>query len=260
MDLSEVHTREIEMLKYFNSFCKSNNLLYMIDGGTLLGSIRHGGFIPWDDDVDVIMMRSQYERLKSLGEKFENENYRLLFIENTSDYYYPFIKMIDKRTKLIEYNLQEIEELGLFIDVFPIDNLPNSKLKKTLFIKSMGIVRRLRTTNAQLSTVTSNKIKKIFFPIVKKISIRFLAKVLDKFSQKYNSEKSSECANLVGNPRENFFSNSWFQHINYSKFESLNLPIPGNYIAYLEVNYGDYMKLPPVEQRINHGLNIIKRH
>ena len=77
MDLSEVHTREIEMLKYFNSFCKSNNLLYMIDGGTLLGSIRHGGFIPWDDDVDVIMMRSQYERLKSLGEKFENENYRL---------------------------------------------------------------------------------------------------------------------------------------------------------------------------------------
>ena len=122
----ELKRIELDILKVIHQFCKENGVDYYLCGGTLLGAVRHGGFIPWDDDIDIYMPRPDYERFISC---FKEENYRVLTFRSTRGYPLPFVKVCDCRTVLREKLGPDIPECGVFVDVFPLDGLSNEMEK-----------------------------------------------------------------------------------------------------------------------------------
>ena len=112
----EVKQVELGILDYINSICKEHKIEYFLDYGTLLGAIRHKGFIPWDDDIDICMTRKNYERFVSVFSKDDKSNYKLLSMETSSSYYYEFGKVVDTRTVLNETETIELPGMGIWVD------------------------------------------------------------------------------------------------------------------------------------------------
>ncbi len=129
LNLDEIKKIEFEILIAFDTVCKEHNLRYGLSGGTLLGAIRHGGFIPWDDDIDVVMPRPDYERLIDISNKVFND--RLFFSTPKTDYntVHAYGKLYDMRTELIEFPDSKRLKSHVYIDVFPLDGLPNDANK-----------------------------------------------------------------------------------------------------------------------------------
>ena len=132
--VEELQKIELEILKYIDKVCKENNLTYFLAYGTLIGAIRHKGFIPWDDDVDIQMPRDDYNKLCDIL-KEENGRYKLLDHKEGLGYIYPFAKVIDSNTRLIETGLTETVNMGVYIDIFPIDGTPNDFKKRKKYLK-----------------------------------------------------------------------------------------------------------------------------
>ena len=127
----------LDILLRIDHLCKHNNLRYMISYGTLLGAVRHQGFIPWDDDIDIVMPRKDYDLLCKVVNKSDC-NLRFLCPETSEDTIYPYGKICDIRTKLKESNFIEVEGYGAYVDVFPLDYLPDSdKEEMKLYKKSI---------------------------------------------------------------------------------------------------------------------------
>ena len=140
IDLDELRKLQIDILNDIDNFCKKNKINYWIDCGTLLGAIRHSGYIPWDDDIDIGMLRDDYDKfVKSYNRK--GNRYQLNAVEINNDYYYPFGKVFDTKTVLYEPDENGIKT-AVFVDVFVYDNAPDDdqKLKKMYDKKSLILV------------------------------------------------------------------------------------------------------------------------
>lgn len=262
VELSELKGIQINILKYVKEICNEYGLRYYLCGGTLLGAIRHKGFIPWDDDIDIFMPIDDYKKFIELfnKNKIDSKNYVLLDPYYTKDYYYFFSKLSDKRTILIENNRPRIENLGVNIDIFPICGLPNKKEERTLFINSLKEnYNKFFKTNDVLWNHANNKSKKIIKTIVR--------------YPYYLLNKNKNIKNKVLNMMEEYpFDSSElvaFYFTIYSidkeitrrevyskaidvKFEDDYFSAAIGYDEYLTNLYGDYMKLPPVEKRVTH--------
>lgn len=256
MNIEEIHKIELNMLKQFKLFCSENKLTFFVDSGTLLGAVRHGGFIPWDDDVDLTMPRKDYEKLKKLSHKIEDSNYNALFLENCNNYYYPYIKLSAKDTKVVEDNKQTIKELGVFIDIFPIDVLPESITKRNLYFKKISLLKKLFLVSIQKKSLSNNLLKKVVVQVINKIPSRFISSIFDCEASRYSSEKSIFCTEALGSTSNRCLKYSLFEKKIFLPFEGESFPAPIGYIEYLEKLYGDYMRLPPKDQRIDHVLNV----
>jgi len=116
-DIEEIQKVDLEILRFFDNVCRENNLTYFLSGGTLLGAIRHKGFIPWDDDVDLVMPRKDFEKLIEILDKSDS-NYKLFIPGCSEDYFYTFGKLVDTRTVLDEFDYCPIKGMGLYIDIF----------------------------------------------------------------------------------------------------------------------------------------------
>ena len=127
LSLDEQRKIQIEGLIYLKSICQKYDLKYYLASGTLLGAVKYQGFIPWDDDIDVFLIRDDYERLLKILETEDNADFMVLTCYNTKDYYYPYAKLVNKHTKVID-NARNIKKLGVFIDVFPLDYLDDNVL------------------------------------------------------------------------------------------------------------------------------------
>ena len=130
------HMKEVELkiLIAVDEVCKKLNIDYALDGGTLLGAARHSGFIPWDDDIDLLMPREDYERFIATAQEYLPKEYKIRTFLNTPEYPYLFIKVDDTRTLLVEENLRHLNSgVGIFIDIFPIDGFPETKFKQKLY-------------------------------------------------------------------------------------------------------------------------------
>lgn len=129
-DLRQFQLRLLEILKVLDGVCREHSLSYYIEAGTLLGAVRHGGFIPWDDDIDVIMPRPDYDRLMSHADEWLPSPMKLMTGQNTAHYHHAFAKVVDTSTRLVERNL----EMGLYVDVFPIDGMSGCALVQRLHV------------------------------------------------------------------------------------------------------------------------------
>ena len=244
----------LEMLSELDKFCISNKITYFLTGGTLLGAIRHNGYIPWDDDIDICLMRKDCDKLVS-SFKSTSGNISILDISNTEGYIWPSAKAVDKRTILIE-NKYKLEAMGVYIDIFPMDNLPGDieqAKKYALRVKKVKDKLTLKHLRVEKDRAVLKNIVIILGKILYLIPDRCLIRKIEKLSRKYQNEKTEYICNLSGAwgireiTRAEFFSATQ-QHI----FENKEFSIPVGYDGYLKNVYGDYMTPPSKEKQITH--------
>lgn len=252
IDEMELKKVQLEILNVVDLFCKNNNINYWLDAGTLLGCIRHKGYIPWDDDIDIGMLREDYNKFLSIFNK-QNNRYRVISNELSSDCYYPYAKVLDTNTILYEPDENGIK-LSVNIDVFVYDNAPDNPKE----CKKMYYRRNLYTLlNAGQFKVFSPQsfIKKIakqmlyYFGLL--FSKGYFSTQIVKNSKKYKDENCKCVGNFTSVTR--FICNKRvFNSFIVGIFEGKEYSIPVGYDEWLSNFYGDYMKLPPVEKRVSH--------
>lgn len=259
-ELSIIELKKIcvEVLDNFTLFCNENNLKYYLAYGTLLGAVRHKGFIPWDDDIDVIMPREDYNRLLSLYKN--SERYQIVSHEIEKEYYYPFAKMYDAHTKIIEEHFYCGIDLGIYIDIFPIDGNGNNILQaKKKFMKCEKEKRKLSHAFCKHFFKSNSWFLKEIIRYMRFLFIRIRGKEhywrkLDGYTKATKSKENKYVANNVWSAYgdSEVMPGEWLENYIYADFEGKKYKIPEKYHAVLNQIYGDYMKLPAKENQISH--------
>lgn len=264
MDIKYLNDNEIkyelkEILKNVDMFLKKNQLKYTIYGGTLLGAVRHQGFIPWDDDVDLGMLRTDYDKLvKLLSEKNQiNNNLKGIGFE-LGEGDWPFIKIVNQNITVKEGKVNISKYL--WIDIFPIDGVPNH-FQKFYFFRVRYVLRKLFFyKRAQLYKITYSESKsflKRFVDGIISFTVRFISselilKIYIRQCSKYDIENSNILSENVWGTK--VFPITMFEKTMDFQFEDIVVQGICDYDKYLEILYGNYMKIPPEKERINHDL------
>ncbi len=248
LTLDELKRTELDILKYIDKVCEENNITYFLDSGTLLGAVRHKGFIPWDDDIDIIVLRKDYDHLFDLLKN--GERYKMVWYKNEKNYVQPYGKVCDTETVVVERAKTSTEtQYGVFVDVFPIDNYPDGALARKIYLAKCKFYRLLRA-KAYFSEPGSSFVGKIAAIAVKGKDPAYFLKRLNDVASKYKNKKT-ECARHVvaTTSLAKLGYSSWFEDGGKMQFEDAEFSVPKGYKEYLEMMYGDYMQLPPEDKR-----------
>lgn len=245
------------IMKAIHTFCIDNKIRYVLLFGTLLGAVRHKGFIPWDNDMDIGIPRPDYDKLvtllnsgKTIGEHFYHLHYT-----NDDNYHYQIMRICDDRTIVKPpYIRDQPKRMGVWVDIFPIDGVP----RKT----PLGILRRTRlfiNKKLQIADIYSVRDKKDFanragnmickiFPNAKKRNYK-----IDSILRKTPFDTSEFVGDMEDRDEKIFsFERSFFEEYVLLNFEDTNLFCPAKWDEYLKKAYGDYMQLPPEDKRMTH--------
>lgn len=245
---------QLEILIEIDKFCRQNNIRYSLAFGTLLGAIRHKGFIPWDDDIDIMMLREDYNRFIS---SFSNKNYKVRYSHIDRQYICPYAKVEDIRTIMEEPTNYPVE-IGVNIDIFPIDNFPNNheectKLQRVKHL--LNIIHDLKGIKiARNRSLGKNIILYLAQLLFKPISQRYITKKIENISQKNNHKNTSwkGCIVPTNNSLKWKLPSELFDNYCDILFEGHYFQSIADTDKYLTANYGDYMKLPPIEKQVTH--------
>ena len=246
--LKKLQQIELQIFKLFISICEKEQLGYFLIGGTLIGAVRHKGFIPWDDDIDIGMPRKDYEKFISIASKYLSNRYFLQTMESDKDYPYPFAKIRDKNTIYKEDFLSNLpNNHGIWIDIFPLDYCkPNNWIHYAYYrLLNKRILSRFQTIY-HLRDYFWKYALKIIFP-----SFKHAINSRHKIMTRYQTD-TGYIANLTGRyGHREMVPSAWFKKPVWLEFEGIQVSVPTEYHKYLTNIYGDYMKLPPMEKRIS---------
>lgn len=257
--LKDIKLMQLEMLKKIDDFCQERGIKYFLSAGSLIGAVRHKGYIPWDDDIDIMMLRPDYNRFLR---EFNGSIPNLIVAAPELDwnYYAPFANVYDDRTVLEEgVNDHRGLVLGLKIDVFPYDSLPDNEFLYSierivsLFLNALLWEKRCKS---KFSTLTlKRKIYRVtgsFFPY------SFLQKCIHMIGVLHENKGTKDVFLKTFDIRKPMrASKLLFAKSIYVPFEQYEFPIPIGYDEFLKVRFGDYMKLPPVDQQEpHHGFKV----
>ena len=245
----------INILKSVHEFCVENNLKYSLYAGTLIGAIRHDGFIPWDDDIDILLPRKDYEFFIN---HFKTEYYEVITPYNCKLYYLPWAKVYDNRTIKIEPVSINAEYLfGIDIDVFPMDYIDSEKSFKKMLYHKEKYRKRLKKAVDKIPWCNPFKHPKTF---LKAFIYRLLyfgkqsyfSRKLDKIYSRYNKKKHNYLMvnSLFG--QRPLFKNDLFDNLIFHRFENFKFCIFSEYDYFLKKIFGDYMKMPPKDEQVTH--------
>jgi len=248
--LSKLHGVLLEILDDFIRICEANNLSYFLMGGTLIGAVRHKGFIPWDDDLDVGMLRSDYEKFIKIFNSIENSKYYLVFMNDPA--VFPWIKLCKKNTLFSEKNYdQSSRNEGIFIDIWVFDNsfmflLP---LQESL----LKLLSRIYKQKINMYTAKNWLIK---FPVIILslfVSKNFCVWFPEKIRRLFNKFNTAYLTNFSSNKlKEDTYSKKSMFPLTKLLFEDKYYCVPGDYINFLDTCYDNYLELPPVEKQVGH--------
>lgn len=256
LNLDEIKKIEFEILLHIKYVCEKNNIKYTLIGGTLLGAVRHKGFIPWDDDIDIALPLPDYDRLISILK--DDKKYKLYYDFGNPSYYYDFAKLVDTKTIVFERNKSKKDSLGVWVDIFPVIGVSNEEnflqLDKNLRELNTKVFSSIRLNYCYDASI----IKRIFKFFVK--SYRFFSlkrvgtKKLKEMRDKVRRETPFSKSNLVGvvpsiYGMKTVFPKKVFDSYSSLIFEGVSFSVVDSWDYVLKQMYGDYMILPPVEER-----------
>ncbi len=261
LSLEEYHAVLFDMLKQVDSICHAERLRYFLSGGTLLGAIRHKGFIPWDDDIDLMMPRPDYEIFLKRAEKRLPKRYILAFPDRTKDYSQPWIRIFDTRVAVDDSGMQRTLTRSLFVDIFPIDGLPSNRTLSNLCFKRVRAWDILLKCARRKALYPDERLKWLKKPMMALTRVRPLPKYavsLNKSARRCSFERAHYAGVLATThygSRERM-PVEVFRGSVQVPFEGGFFPAPIGYDTYLSRLYGDYMQLPPEEKRVSqHNLH-----
>lgn len=254
LEINEVRKIQFKLLIEFVEFCDKHQIRYFLCGGTLLGAVRHKGFIPWDDDIDVMMPRKDYIRFIEL---YKNNNHcTLLAGTYTKSFPFPYAKLSDNQTILKEESSIEFE-IGVNIDIFPIDGMSSDENKFKKQLKRINFYRffwQHKASKLNITKEVSSFPKKILKKIViSLLTYGFLIKRINRIAMSFDFDKSDYSGILVwGYGVKERCRKIVFKNDLKIEFEGQFFNAPGGYKEYLQNVYGDFMKLPDINKRISH--------
>ena len=259
ISLQEMQSYVTDILKEFDAFCNEHGLTYYVGYGTLLGAIRHSGFIPWDDDIDVLMPREDYEKLLKYACVDSAERYEIIGKHNRENWPYPFAKCVDNKTELLETDFNS-GMVGIYVDIFPLDGLPKGKLATKLHMAKVKLFHYMLITVQKKSlkggTALKTIVKHLVYPITKRQGVKYWVEKVDQLGKKHAFDTSKNIASqmicVYGN-RECMQRGLYKERLRRS-FGKIETWIPSGYDEILTKLYGDYMKLPPEEKRVTHHI------
>lgn len=259
--LRKLQITQFQLLLEVKRICDKHNIAYFLDGGTLLGAVRHKGFIPWDDDIDIGMLRDDYTRFLNICNNELSDDFFLQTKDTDPNFTFPFAKLrlngtIRKDMGMINTTIHN----GIDIDIFPFDNIPNKKTTQWLYYNICWLLRGMFAAKSKIIVPRRSKsvIRRFGLKICRLLSLfvssETISTLIDLHFQKYNNIPTENVISSAGTyhytkeiiKKEDIISKKYLQ------FEREVFPVPKNYHEYLTNLYGEYMVLPPVEDRIQH--------
>lgn len=263
--MNDIQKKELEITLFFHKFCEEHHLRYVLASGTCLGAVRHNGFIPWDDDIDLFMPRSDYDKFVELAIKLINvpgSKYFVQTYETDPNYYYNFLKIRDNTTTFVEtfFQFTNINH-GLWIDIFPLDGVPGDEKHASRYVKKFHrtwfplwasypriAIRRIRLKHCITDLLMDIGGFLLFF-------VNYhnrVSKRIDRLTTRYKYEDCDFVASVQDLIKCPLYKREWFDEVILHDFEGHQLYIPKKYDEVLTTIYGDYMTPPPPDKQVGH--------
>lgn len=260
-ELRRIQMIQLELLEEADRICRKCNIKYNIIAGTLLGAVRHGGYIPWDDDADIALLRPEYEKFR-IAVKTELDTSRFYFQDDrrTKGYRWGYGKLRRKNTVFLREHQEHMPyKQGVFIDVFPLDNVPDHYILRSLHNFECFCVRKLLWSKAG-QRADRNLLKRQWF--------RLLAKIPEDKIRKYYygmvkraGKKKTRMVRILTFPTPNSeygYYRCWYENSEDTVFEGKVFQGIKDYDSYLSFKFGNYMELPPEDNRKAHPVSALK--
>ena len=261
---------EYDILRQVKRICDENDITYYLSDGTVLGAVRHKGFIPWDDDVDVAIPRPDYDRFVALARKAFREPYAVLSSEDDAGYIFPFVKIVNRRAKVRTTTRRNEKIWYVWVDIFPLDVMPDDGLGFRLRKFHLLYRRMMYMFSCFDDMVSINRPNR---PLIERLLIGFAKRThpdrfldtrrqivkLNAALRKLPYEQGTRVISFMGAYKfRSMMDKSVYGKRVEIPFETENFRVPERYDEYLSRLYGDYMKLPPEDQRNQHELELIE--
>ena len=248
-DINELRQIQMGILDEVHRFCEAHGLRYFLSSGTLIGAVRHQGYIPWDDDIDIYMPREDYEQfLKTYQDP--RGIYRVIDPKRESHYYYTFAKVVDRRTRMVEDEVQGYE-IGVYMDIFPVDYVTENMQERERVFRLKHLLYKIRRCKLSHENYLSSKLAYLCYRYLP-ITVRQLNRWIERLI--VLPEPTDTVCNMTeaGPKLKGCFPAADIASSVDIAFEGRTYKTMVGYKDYLERTYGDYMTLPPVEQRVTH--------
>lgn len=251
--MTDLQIIELSMLKRIDKILTENNIPYWLAYGTVLGAIRHKGFIPWDDDIDIYIEGKDYERLREVFAKQDTGSLRFHDYQTVKGYPYVFPKVVESNTVLQEKEFEHLQYVGgVYIDIFPVYGIEDSKVSR--FIDRKAIYYHYGLVTAYYRKYQERGWRKYCSRLAKSFNVE---KAQEWLFKRYTKDKDN--TELVKVPSLEETKRKYFEDTVMVEFEGCKFPVFKEYSAYLTETYGDYMKFPPKEQQIaGHSFSLLK--
>lgn len=244
-EMKKVWSVQLDLLNRLDEVCKKYGLVYYADSGTLIGAVRHSGYIPWDDDIDIVMMRKDYDRLLSVAEVEFKYPIFLQTAYSEKNYIRAHAQLRNSETTgCILPDVNTEYNKGIFIDIFPLDNIPDSDIELEIFKKKIKLCWKIITAPyVEHKKLITKIISSILSIVKKKVPFDVAFRKYEKLCKKYNKELTSRISYIAYSmgKEKHIWKRRWFEQYHRVPFEFMEIPIPNGYDDRLKKEYGDYM-------------------
>lgn len=246
LEIDDIKRISLDGLKYFHRFCEENNLTYYLGYGSLLGAIRHKGFIPWDDDIDLLMPRKDYDKLLALKTKVDNDEWELFSSITNDGYFFDFAKLANKKTEYFPSRFKSGLLYGVPIDIFPMDLVIDKNDRDAL----KNGFNRMKMSNCFLFAGQKPTIKDFIKSSIKCVLFGSFKKVSRKFEDQVVYIEDGNYYASIFAPTCDMWKKEDFDNKELKQFEDCEFWVPGNWDSILKETYKEYMRLPPESERV----------